>query len=243
MRMAIVASIAAASLAIAQSQVWEVISIKPNRGNSTDSNLDSAPGGRLTATNITVRELIRLAYGVKDYQIERSPGWVDGDRFDINAKNASGKTTTLDGERSQVRVLLEDRFRLATHRETKQGSVYLLVVGKNGAKLTPRDGSGSGTRKGCGHLTGTRLTADTIATVLSRQLDRDVLNRTDLPGKYDFVLDWTPDSGPCPVAEGDPPVRPSFFTAIQQQLGLKLEPGKGPVETLIIDHIERPSEN
>jgi uncharacterized protein (TIGR03435 family) len=92
-----------------------------------------------------------------------------------------------------------------------------------------------------------RLTMDTIATVLSRQLERNVVNRTDLPGKYDFMFDWTPDSGPCPVTDSgsgaEQPVRPSFFTAIHQQLGLKLEPAKGPVETLVIDHIERPTEN
>jgi uncharacterized protein (TIGR03435 family) len=123
------------------------------------------------------------------------------------------------------------------------------VAAKTGPKLTPHnDGTGTGSRKRCGHLAGTRLTLDTIATVLSRQLDRDVLNRTDLSGKYDFELDWTPDSGPCPVTDGtgaptEPAVRPSLFTAIQQQLGLRLESAKGPVEVLVIDHVERPSEN
>jgi uncharacterized protein (TIGR03435 family) len=220
---------------------WEVVSVKPNHSNSTESNLDSAPGGRTTATNITIRELIRLAYTVKDYQIEHAPGWVDTDRFDINGKNTSGKNTSLDDEKALIRTLLTDRFHLAVRRETRQRPVYLLVVGKDGPKLTPHnDGTGSGTRKTCGQLKGTRLTMDTIATVLSRQLDRDVLNQTNLPGKYDFQLDWTPDSGPC---SDDAPVRPAFVTAIQQQLGLKLEAGKGPAEYLIVEHIERPTEN
>ena len=162
---------------------WEVVSVKPNRGNSTESNLDSAPGGRLTATNITVRELIRLAYGVKDYQIEHAPGWIDGESFDINAKSASAKRTDLDEERALIRELLGDRFRLKVRYETKQMPVYLLTVAKNGPKvIAHNDGTGSGTRKGCGHLKGTRLALDTIATVLSRQLDRDVLNRTGLSG-------------------------------------------------------------
>ena len=234
---------------VAHGQVWDVASIRPNRSGATDSNLDSAPGGRLTATNITVREMVRLAYGVKDYQIERAPGWLDSDRFDINAKAASLKRTNLEEEQALIRALLEDRFRLATHRATKQDSVYLLVIAKTGPKLAPHnDGTGAKTRKGCGHLAGTRLTLDTIATVLSRQLDRDVLNRTELPGKYDFELDWTPDSGPCPVTDAtgtstEPPVRPSLFTAIQQQLGLRLESAKGPVEMLVIDHVEHPSDN
>jgi len=220
---------------------WEVVSVKPNHSNSPESNLDSAPGGRTTATNITIRELIRLAYTVKDYQIEHAPGWVDTDRFDINGKNSSGKNTSLDDEKALIRSLLTDRFHLAVRRETRQRPVYLLVVGKDGPKLTPHnDGTGSGTRKTCGQLKGTRLTMDTIATVLSRQLDRDVLNQTNLPGKYDFQLDWTPDYGPC---SDDAPVRPAFVTAIQQQLGLKLEAGKGPAEYLIVEHIDRPTEN
>jgi uncharacterized protein (TIGR03435 family) len=217
------------------------LSIKPNPNSRAESNLDSAPGGRLTATNITVKELILLAFGVKDYQIERAPGWVDGERFDINAKASSAKPTSLEDEKSLVRELLAARFHLTTHRETKQMPVYLLVVAKTGPKLTPNnEGSGARTRKGCGHLAGTRLTMDVIATVLSRQFERDVLNRTALPGKYDFQLDWTPDSGPCPAAAE---ALPSIFTALQQQLGLKLESAKGPVNFLIIDHVERPSEN
>jgi bla regulator protein blaR1 len=230
-----------------QSQGFEVASIKPSHNNSADSNLDSAPGGRLTATNITVRELIRMAYGVKDYQIEHAPGWLESERYDIAAKSAVAPKTSLEEERSQVRELLADRFRLATHRDTKQTQVYLLVVAKDGPKLTAHDdGTGSGIRKTCGHLAGKRLTLDTIATVLSRQFERDVLNRTGLPGKYDLQLDWTPDSGPCPVAadsEGSASATPSIFTAIQQQLGLKLESSKGPVEFLVIDRVERPSAN
>ena len=91
-------------------------------------------------------------------------------------------------------------------------------------------------------MVGTRRTADVIATVLSRQFEREVVNRTGLSGKYDFQLDWTPDSGPCPAA-GDAVGLPSIYGAIQQQLGLKLEAAKGPVELLVIDHVERPSEN
>jgi uncharacterized protein (TIGR03435 family) len=188
---------------------------------------------------------------VKDYQIEHAPGWLESERYDIAAKSAVPQKTSLAEERSQVRELLTDRFRLTTHRETKQTQVYVLVVSKDGPKLTAHnDGTGSGTRKACGHLAGKRLTIDTIATVLSRQFERDVLNRTGLPGKYDFQLDWTPDSGPCPLAPdseasaaASPSALPSIFTAIQQQLGLKLESSKGPVEFLVIDRVERPSAN
>ena len=224
----------------AQSPSFEVASIKPNRSAAVDSNMNSLPHGRLIATNITVMELIRFAYTMKDYQISHAPRWLDSDRFDINAKTAESKRTVLDDLKSQIRQLLEERFQLAIHRETKPMPVYLLTVAKGGPKLKRHDeGKGSGTRNRCGHLTGTRLTMDTIATALSRHFERDVLNRTQLEGKYDFELDWTPDTGPCPDAEP----RPSIFTAIQEQLGLRLEPSKGPVGILIIDHIAHPSEN
>lgn len=219
---------------------FEVVSIHPSRDPGTDSNLNSAPGGRLIATNITIRELLRLAFGKKDYQIERAAGWIEGERFDISARTTDGKTTTLDDEKAQIRALLAERFALMTHTETKQSQIYELVVGKDGSRLTlHNDGSGSGTHRGCGHLDGTRLTLDTIATVLSRHIEQDVVNRTGLPGKYDFQLNWTPDTGTCPGAAD----QPSLFTAIQQQLGLKLEAAKGPVEFLIIDRVERPSPN
>jgi uncharacterized protein (TIGR03435 family) len=222
----------------------EVASVKPSSSKSAESNLDSTPG-RLTATNITVMELIRLAYTVKDYQVQRAPGWLESERYDIAAKVSGGNSKNLEEERAVTRELLAGRFQLATHRETKEVGVYFLVVAKSGPKLTPHnDGTGSGSRKSCGHLLGTRLTADTIATVLSRQLEREVLNRTGLPGKFDFKLDWTPDSGPCPsTVDGDVGGLPSFNAAVQEQLGLRLESGKGPMEVLMIDHVERPSGN
>jgi bla regulator protein blaR1 len=253
-RLTTVGGMALASLTGAWAQpskLIEVASVKPSGNTSAGSNLDSVRGG-LTATNISVGYLIRFAYDVKDYQIERAPGWVDSELYEIAVKRANGKTGSLEDEKALVRELLADRFQLTTHRETKQMRVYLLVVGKNGPKLTlHNEGTGAKTRKGCGRLAGTRLTMDVFATVLSRELETDVLNRTGLPGKYDFQLDFTPDSGPCRVAAdtqtgsaaADPPVLPSLYTALQQQLGLKLESSKGPEEILIIDRVERPSEN
>jgi uncharacterized protein (TIGR03435 family) len=224
------------------SQTLEVVSVKPSGNTSADSNLDSVRG-RLTATNVTVKELIRLAYGVKDYQIGRTPGWVDSERFDIAAKSVSGKGNGLEDEKSLVRELLADRFQPTTHREAKQMPVYLLVVAKGGPKLTAQNNAGPKTRGGCGRLVGRRVTTDAIATMLSRQFEHEVLNRTGLSGEYDVQLNFTPDSGPCRVATDgqgglaatDPSGLPSIYTALQQQLGLKLESA--------IDHVDRPSEN
>jgi uncharacterized protein (TIGR03435 family) len=198
-----------------------------------------------------VKDLIRLAYGVKDYQIGRAPGWVDGERFDIVAKSVSGTGNSLEDEKSQVRELLADRFQLATHREAKQMPVYLLVVAKDGPKLTAHNDAGTKVRGGCGRLVGRRVTTDVIATMLSRQLDREVLNRTGLSGEYDVQLDFTPDSGPCRVTADSqggslatgPTGLPSIHAALQEQLGLKLESAKGSVEFLVVDRVERPSGN
>ncbi len=224
--------------------------MKPAHDTAADPNLDSRPGGTVFATNITAGYLIRLAYGVQDYQIDRAPGWMDSAHFDITAKGApaspnASKGAALENEKAHIRALLADRFRFASHRETRQMRIYVLTIDKNGAKLKEHtDATGARSRSSCGHLAGTRLTADVLATMLSRQLETDVVNRTDLAGKYDFQLDWTPDSGPCPAsADGASPSASSIFTALREQLGLRLESAKGPVEMLVIDHIERPSEN
>ncbi len=231
-------------------QALEVASVKPSRNTTADPNLDSV-GGRLTATNITVRELIRLAFGVKDYQISRAPGWIDSERFDIVAKSVSGKSNSLEDEKSLVRELLADRFQLSTSHELKQMPLYLLVVANGGPKLTAHNPAGVKSRGGCGRLVGRGVTTDAIATMLSRQLDHEVLNRTGLSGEYDVQLNFTPESGPCrgtADSQGrsvsiDPSELPSIHTALQEQLGLKLESAKGSVDVLVIERIERPSEN
>jgi uncharacterized protein (TIGR03435 family) len=216
----------------------EVASVKASRDAAAESNVDSVRG-RLTATNVTVRELIRLAYGVRDYQIERAPAWVDSARFDIAAKSVSGSNNMGD-VKSLVRELLAERFQLATHQEARQMAVYWLIVAKGGPKLVAHNDAGPKLRGGCGRLVGRRMTTDGIATMLSRQLDREVVNQTKLPGEYDVQLNFTPDAGPC-RAPDDQGV--SIYSALQQQLGLKLEPAKGPVQFLMIDRVEKPAEN
>jgi uncharacterized protein (TIGR03435 family) len=218
----------------------EVASVKASRDATVGSNLDSARG-RLLATSITPKELIRLAYGVTDYQIAQGPAWMDNARFDIAAKS-TGDTSGMDDEKALVRELLADRFQLTVHRETRRMQVYLLLVAKDGPKLGLHNDAAPRTRGGCGHLVGRRVSTDAIAAMLSRQLEHDVVNRTGVSGEYDVQLEFTPESGPCPAVT-DPGGAPSLFTALQQQLGLKLQPSKGPVEVLIIDRLEKPTEN
>jgi uncharacterized protein (TIGR03435 family) len=164
---------------------------------------------------------------------------------------------------------LADRFKLKIHTETKQLPVYELVAPKGGSKLKEAtagdtyangikglDGVGRGglMRVGRGQLTAQAVPITSLANMLSQQLQRTVLDKTGLTGKYDLELNWTPDQGSDPMfkgAEGSPQrgdaapdsSGPSIFTALQEQLGLKLQSAKGPVETLVIDHVEMPSEN
>lgn len=226
-------------LVVAQAQSLEVASVKPSHETGS-SNMDSQRG-RMTATNIMVRELIRLAFTVQDFQISGAPGWVDAARFDIAAKASGGAGHSMDDLRSLIRELLTSRFQLRTHLESREIPALLLSVGKGAPKLTPHDDAHPRTRAGCGRLVGRNVTAAHIATMLSRQLQRPVIDRTGLTGEYDIQLDFAPDPATC--GGDDPSGAPSLFAALQEQLGLRLDSGRGPVEFLVIDRIERPGDN
>ena len=154
--------------------------------------------------------------------------------------------------REMLRLLLADRFRLEVHNETREQLVLLLKVAKGGIKLKeiPSDISGA-LRPGRGFLAGTRTGIPFLAQTLSQIVDRPILDQTKLTGKYDFELRWTPDQSSANSALGEPltpqsPVdsdRPNIFTALQEQMGLRLESGKGPVAFVVVDHIEMPSSN
>jgi len=235
------AIILAAALALhGQELVFEVASIKPSRSASDESNFDSTKGA-LTVTNAGMRELIRMAFGVKDYQIQGAPGWIDKERYDIAAKIVGGRNLSFDELKAALRELLASRFRMTSHRETRQLPVYVLSVGKTSSKLTAdNQAARTSTRTGCGHLAARHVTVDVLATMLSRQLDRDVLNQTGLEGKFDFDLDWRPDTGACVEERA---AYPSIMNAVREQLGLVMRASKGPVEILVIDRLEKPSEN
>jgi uncharacterized protein (TIGR03435 family) len=222
--------------------------------------------------NFTLRLLIRDAYGVADYEIEGTPKWVNSEEFEIEAKMGESAAEdllklTVNKRRLQRRLMLQallgDRFKLRVRWETKEGPVYALVVAKNGPKLreSKPDDLAAGKNEAKMTIGGGRLACydAPIAPLiyeLSQQLNRPVLDKTGLTGRYDFALRWTPDEFQVSVfkyAEGNEPpsesissaepTGPSIFTAIQQQLGLKLKPAKGPVEVLVIDHVEQPTPN
>lgn len=228
------------------------------------------PGGALRVTGVPLKFLIGFAYDVRDFQITGGPAWINTDRFDISAKSDSHdevdsatdpakltdeqRKTDGDRMRERLRNLLADRFQLVIRRETKEQQVYALVVAKGGPKLQEtKEGKGM-MRMGRGMLTGQGVEPAFLATSLSNQLGRTVIDKTGLTGKYDFELKWTPDPGQGPAGPFGPPLGvqlppppdpngPSIFTALIEQLGLRMESEKAPGEVLVIDRVEKPSEN
>jgi bla regulator protein blaR1 len=230
---------------------FEVASIKPSAPGGRGIRVQIAPGGRLDAGNITVKFLIQQAYGVKDFQISGGPGWINSERYDLVAK-ADGDVGRMEQIRPLIQKLLADRFQLTVHRDTKELPIYALVVAKNGSKLkeSAANGPGPQIRMGRGLINGQGMGMEMLANQLSNAIGRTVLDKTGLKGQYDIKLEFTPEDGPGhgpgdgPEAAPPPDTAgPSVFTALQEQLGLKLESSKGPVEIIIIDRIEKPTEN
>ena len=253
------ASLAPRWIAFAQEQPrpsFEVTSVKP--GNpSNPVNVLFHLGGRFTATNATLRTLIGTAYDVRDHQISGAPNWINSARFDIDARAGNGSRVDpgpggARQMRLMVQTLLAERFKLAFHREIREEPVYELIVDKGGSKLkeTTNTSRGEGTWGGKGEIRGVAATMPDLMYVLSQRLGHSVIDKTSLTGKYDFKLTWPPEprepGGPPTGADAlsaPDPAAPSIFTSLQEDLGLKLQSAKGPVDVLVIDHAEKPDAN
>jgi uncharacterized protein (TIGR03435 family) len=241
-------------------QEFEVVSVKPHKSTSLSSGFRTDQG-RLTATNVSLRGLIVRAYGVKDFQLE-GPDWLSSERFDVSA--TLPEALPKDREKydaafhAMLQNMLADRFKLAVHREQKTRPVYGLIVGKGGIKFkeAPNSDCDSHSRNNNGtHFIGKCVSMDAFAEFLAarrRDLPADlpVLDMTGLQGFYDLTLDWSPEPRQSGESKADVPVAadnpsgPSLPVAIQEQLGLKLETRRAPVEILVVDHAEKaPSEN
>jgi uncharacterized protein (TIGR03435 family) len=238
--------LAATGLAALAQTGFEAASIKPSTPGMRGFSIVPSAGGRLTAKNITLKRLLGAAYDVQDFQVAGGPKWMDSDPYDIVAK-AEGNLTEhqlLD----LLQPLLKDRFQLAFHWETKQLPRYLLVTGKGGSKLTEvkADGEPQLNIRGRKLITGHRAPLSQLVETLSWVTGRVVVDQTGLKGVYDFKLEWTPDdlqiSEPG-SASGAAESANSLFAAIQEQLGLKLDPQKGPVQILVVDRAEKATEN
>ena len=216
---------------------FEVASIKPAppQARGRESVRTSVSVGRLNYTNVSLSDLIGKAYSLQRPQIS-GPAWLDTERFDIVARIPAG--VRRDQVPRMLQTLLADRFKLQSHNEEKQLPIYALVAAKNGPKLQKaKSTSGLGGNLGPlrEHVNGA-VSMSQFADYLSFRLGRPVRDQTTLEGAYVIVLDWTPDST---ASQPEAPSGPSIFTALQEQLGLKLAPEKGPVEVLVIDHVER----
>jgi uncharacterized protein (TIGR03435 family) len=225
-------------------QAFEVAPIKPASPDATERGITQRPGGRLSTSNATLKQLVYLAYRVMPFQVSGGPDWVGSDGFNIEAKPADAKTDLVQF-RQMIKTLLADRFQLKFHMETKQLPVYELVVSKRGAKLTEDKSENRevGMTNLRGEMQGDKATMPMLASSLSRTLQRQVLDETGLKGAYTFKLQYSPDPKPGDESPAPPSDGASIFTALQEQLGLSLKPTKGPVEVLVIDYAEKPSAN
>ncbi len=233
---------------------YDAVVIRPNksllRGMSVDANEDT-----FQATNVSLRNLLVNAYAIRGGLIFGLPGWAESSRFDVTAKVTDADLKTLRGlsreqRRAMLAAMLVDRFHLKMHTEIRTLPVYDLVVAKGGSKLTatvvPPPSAEDSDPLGLGNLDvhNTEMTARGVSVAdlamnLSFPLDRTVIDKTGLTGRYDFQLRWTADGASTGAADAPP----DLFTAMEEQLGLKLQAAKGPVTTLVIDHVERPEEN
>lgn len=232
---------------------FEVATIKlvkdpdPNRMN------DREEGRRFLTHNTTLADLILMAYRLDRRQIQGAPAWVTSDEYDVEAVAESQDQFDKHGG-EMFQKLLADRFHLTFHREQREMSVYALTVAKGGPKLTVADPNGQH-GSGCEHLGVCNFKRETLQHFANwlqfAVLDKPVVDKAGLAGEFDFTLKWTPDETQFtgmgirvpPPPTDNPNAPPGLFTAIQEQLGLKLEPQKIPNEVLVIDHVERPSEN
>ncbi len=224
----------------AQPPSFEVASIKPNNTGSGRSSSDTGPG-RVTDINVTIGTEIQAAFGIMDFQIAGAPGWVTSDKYDLQATTGTSKDLTDTELQPYYLALLTDRCHLRYHRETKEYSIYSLAPAKGGPKMTAHTGEGDGSTNTSGSsgktvMNATDISMHGLARALGGKLHRTVLDNTGLTGHYDLKLEWAPE----PAADTS---EPSLFAALQEQLGLKLETTKGPVEIIVIDSIEKPSEN
>jgi len=218
---------------------FEVASIRLNEtGGSSDA--DFLPGGRFRGRNLSVRKMIQMATMVENNQMVGVPAWTDAESYDFDGKTVSTEPVTQERKSDVMMALLEERFGLRIHRETKEGPVYRLEIANKGPRLAAH---GTSDRLMMTNANGTIVTMKAekismpgLAVSLRRQVDRTVEDYTHLEGEFDFELVWDREE------TGDS-TAPSLFTALQKQLGLRLTAARGKIPMVVIDRIERPSQN
>ncbi len=239
-------------MAATASPSFEVATIKPSKPGTPGKYIG---GGRnFTTLNTTLIDLLTFAYGIHPKQIVGAPAWMEEEKYDLAGEPDAKGQPSLDQTRIMIQKLLTDRFQLKFHRDKKELAVYALTVGKAGPKLSKSQLDPIAPPRllftRLGNLPALNTTMADFASVMQGAvLDKPVLDQTGLTGKWDFTLTWTPDAtqfiglggGTAPPPDADAP--PDLFTAIQQQLGLKLDSTKASAEVFVIDRVQKPSDN
>ncbi len=219
-------------------QSFDVASIRLADPKTNGGWVRFPPGGRFSVTSCELKFIIQEVYGLKEYQIVDGPKWISEWDFRYNIEARSADKETPDQVKAMAQALLAERFGLKVHRETRDVPVYLLVPAKGGVKLKPPSEKRGGIEfVSPGFTRGRKVQMEQFISGLARELDRPILDRTGFADAFDFDLNWAPEHGPA----DDP--RPSLFAAIQEQMGLKLDARKAPVEVLVIEHAEKPTGN
>ena len=261
---------AATVVAAADLTAFEAATVKPTAPDARGgTGVRTYPGGRLAAENMTLRDLLAFAWRVQRFQVTGEPTWADSSHYDIAAKAAGNAGT--EKVREMLQPLIEDRFKVTLHRETRDMPIYALTRNPDRAIAQglgqtkeadcdqPAQGPHVSLSPACGSLSAGRssingqgVTMPALATLLSRILDTTVVDKTGMEGNYDVRLRWAPDpkqefGGPMPLPPGvkmpPAPTGPSIFVAVEEQLGLKLDAQQGQVDVLVIEHAERPPAN
>lgn len=224
---------------------FEVATIKPSNPNDKNDGFQ-LHGRHINIENQTVNKLLLFAYGVHPKQVVDGPAWLESERFDIDGIPDVEGQPSLTQMQGMARKLLADRFKLKFHHEKREMPVYAIVVTNGGPKLTKNTNDPNGLPNQNGSQHGAQKTdkfentsMTDLAFILQFFLDRPVVDQTRMAGRFDFVLKYTTDESQA----SDTDAAPGLFTAIQEELGLKLEPVKAPADVLVIDHVERPSAN
>ena len=260
--LAVAAALAAQSPAAAPT-AFEVASVRRS-AVTAGSMINSQPGGRFVAVNAPLASIITTAFGIRSFQLVDAPSWVHSERFDITALTGRDEYASLIDLRPHIQQLLADRFGLVVRHEQREMQTYALVRARPDGPLGPalrrsafdcaspenQRKALAANRLACGtrfvapgRLNGTAVPAALIANVLGSQLEAIVVNRTGLDGAFDFDLAFAPIVGIPTGVSADFTDLPSLFTAVQEQLGLRLERQRSPVDVVVVEHVTRPTEN
>ena len=248
----LLACVAGVATPTAQAPAFEVATIKPTPPDF-QGRFVTTRGRQYTVRNYTARDLLVTAFRLNRSAILGGPRWIETDKYDIDAVTTGDELPSRDAQAVMLRELLRVRFNLAFHLEERDVPLYALVVARNGPRLKASAGEN---KSALGPLVnrvfpnrivteGRASTVNQLALLLQGGLDRPVVDRTGITGMFDFDVEWVPDSQfnselilPAPDTS-----KPGLFTALQEQIGLRLEPTRGPGQVLLIDRIERPTEN